>query len=171
MPSPSDASVSGQRPTTAREAANAFISSAVVWVAWITPPALIERGILEQPFHRPTAERATHSSTSRICSAAWIWIGPSGVAWHTARSVAGRHRAQRVRRDADASLRQRRHRCTRLLHQIEEAFGIVDEAALPAGRRRAAKSAIGVERRQQRQPDPVCALAAAIRSAISASLA
>jgi hypothetical protein len=58
-----------------------------------------------------------------------------------------------VRRDAHPPFRQRCHRCTRALNQIEEAIGIVDEAALPGDRRGAAKTAIGVERRQQREPD------------------
>ena len=79
MPSPSVASVSGQSPTTAPDAASARISCAVVWVAWIThqrgsSPALSRS---HSTGRRPSA--AMQSSTSFVCSAAWMWIGPSGA--------------------------------------------------------------------------------------------
>ena len=88
MPSPSVASVSGQRPTTARDAAKATISPGVVWVAWIRHQRSSSAAFSSSHStgRRPSA--ATQSSTSRTCSAAWMWIGPSGVAWQIVRSVA-----------------------------------------------------------------------------------
>ena len=126
----------------------------VVWVAWITHQRSSSAALSSSHStgRRPSA--ATQSSTSRICSAAWIWIGPSGVAAadrpQRLRASPRAANAARCRRAlAATSATDARARCD----QIEEALGIVDEAALAGGRRRAAEAAIGVERRQQREAD------------------
>ena len=116
-------------------------------------PALIERGILEQPFHRASAERR-----DAVLHFPQL-LGGVDMNRPLRRRLANRperrggHRTQGVRRDAHTSLRQSCHRCPRTPDQIEEALGIVDEAALAGSRRRAAEAAIGVERRQQREAD------------------
>ena len=52
-------------------------------------------------------DHSMQSSTSRICSAAWMWIGPSGSHRRHRRQFLGRHGAQAVRRDADHRFRYR----------------------------------------------------------------
>ena len=83
------------------------------------------------------------------------------------RKFAGVTARRRMRRDADArqgSPHSARHSSTSRANDVE----IVDEAPLLGTRRRAAEGRVGVEHRQQRQPDAGRRAAATMRSAISA---
>ena len=76
---------------------------------------------------------AMQSATSLVCSAAWMWIGPSPCAAAASRKRLRRHGAQRMRRDAE-----RAHRASafddlaRAREQRGVAVRIVEEALLPS---------------------------------------
>ena len=168
MPSPSDASVSGQRPATAPEAASAGFPAR--WCGWHGSGTSAHRPRHGRCSHstgrRPSA--AMHSSTSWVCSAAWIWIGPSGTCLAHDPQCLGRDRAQRMRRDADARFRQTAPRSPACARTAEKPIRIVEKAPLAGGRcarrrnrhrHRTTATASGRCR--------VSALAAAMRAAIS----
>ena len=98
-------------------------------------------------------DQATHSSTSRTCSAAWMWIGSRRRRSNERLELVRRHRAQRMRRDAKAGARQPVDVSAARLHQRGEAVEIGEKARLPAARRPSAAAAMGIEARQQRQAD------------------
>ena len=52
-------------------------------------PALIDRRMLQQPFDRPRPDQARQSSTSFICSAAWMCTGPPSASGMIAASSSG----------------------------------------------------------------------------------
>ena len=61
--------------------------------------------------------------------------------------------AQRMRRDAELRIRKPGDRPRARLDEALEAVAVAEEPALALNRRRAAEIALGVEHRQQRQPD------------------
>ncbi len=154
MPSPSDASVSGQRPATAPDAASARISCSVVWVAWITHQRESTPALSMQPFDRPLAERGDALLHFLRLLRGVDMDRPLGRRVANGAQRLWCHRAQRMRRDADARRRQIGNDGARALDEPEKPLRIVEEAALAIGRCRAAESAEGVERRQQGQADP-----------------
>ena len=96
-------------------------------------------------------DQARQSSTSFVCSATWMWIGPPAASATTSASSLRRHGAQTVRRDADVA---RRPRCApAVVDETREGVEIGDEPPLLRPRRRAAEGRVRVEHRQQRQPD------------------
>ena len=122
---PSDASVSGQSPTTAPDAANTRISCPVVWVAWTTHQRASSPALSSSHCTGGRPSAAMQSSTSFVCSAAWMWIGPSGTAAQTTCSACGVDRAQRMRSDADAASGQARRDRPRALDHREKPVGII----------------------------------------------
>ena len=87
-----------------------------------------------------------------------MWIGAPGVDASLQQPIASpsasvRHRAQRVRRDAEAQVRVARERGAQALEQPGEAVEVVHEAALPGSGGRAAEAAAHVQHRQQGQAD------------------
>ena len=70
------------------------------------------------------------SSTSFVCSATWMWIGPSPASAVTARSSSGVDRAQAVRRGADHRAVELPDGAPAFVEQPCEALGIVDEPPL-----------------------------------------
>ena len=89
IPSPRFDSVIGHSPATAPERASAAVSSGCIWVAWIT----------HQRASIPTWSSSTAtgglpwvavtSSTSAVCSAAWMWTGSPGRRLAACRASSG----------------------------------------------------------------------------------
>ena len=78
IPSPRLASVIGQSPTTAPERARTSTSQGIVRVQWMRHQ---RRSTGRESSSQVTGRAPRALSTSRTsssCSAAWIWIGPSG---------------------------------------------------------------------------------------------
>ena len=80
MPSPSEASVDGQRPATAPVAASAAHSAAFICVAWIRHQRASTGALSSSHCTGRAPVAARHSATSFACSAAWMCIGPGRAA-------------------------------------------------------------------------------------------
>ncbi len=93
------------------------------------------------------------SSTSLVCSPAWIWIGPSGAARHTTRSVSGvtaRNECGAMpTRPAGRGATMARVRST----SRRNRSGSLRNRRWPGAGRGRAETAIGVERGQQGKTD------------------
>ena len=154
MPSPRLASVIGHSPTTAPDCRDA-----------LELPCRRVRGMHQTPARHRLAvnsnrrsigrrpHQATQSSTSRICSATWMWIGASRGKRHDSRQLLRRHGPQTVRRHAHDAARQACSRLAARLHDARETLEIGHEAALARARLAAAEAAVGIEGRQQRERD------------------
>ena len=148
----------GQRAQTRHRAglrARRCVSSSVMCVAWIrhqrsSIPASRRAAIA------PAARRAlaTQSSTSLVCSAAWICTGPAANDRGDLAQLLRRDRAQRMRRDADSRIPAAIATISReRAISVTKAVGRIDEAELSGIGRGAAEAAIGIEAWQQRQAD------------------
>ena len=82
-----------------------------------------------------------------------MWIGPLVRAVEHRAQGLRRHGPQRMRSHADDGIGKSSDGVPRLLDEAQEAIGIVEETPLPRIGRCGAEPAIGVEGRQQRQPD------------------
>ena len=97
-------------------------------------PALIEPDIVDEPFHRACPERRkalvhfAHLLGRVNMDRPWR----DGVA-NSAQSV-GRDRAQRMRRDAEARVRQGCQDRAGAIEELEEAIRVVEAAPLGRGR-------------------------------------
>ena len=165
IPSPRLASVIGQRPTTAPLAASARASPSSMCVAWIEAPAPIDGRVIEEPAHGPRA-RPRHAILDLL-----DLLGDMDVD----RPVAGERDdgrrappASTARSECGATPTTSAPAARQSSRSSREAVEIGDETALLGPRRRAAEGRMGVEHRQQGQPDARVLAAAAMRSASSA---
>ena len=86
------------------------------------------------------------SSTSWVCSAAWMWIGPLCDRIQDDAQRVRRHGAQRMRRDADAGIGKRRDNLMRARDEAQEhRSGSLMKRRCPGVGASVAKTAIGVE--------------------------
>ena len=106
-------------------------------------------------------DQAMHSSTSAVCSAAWMWMGPDGHSSRTSVVQLRRiDRAQRMRGDAEHRRRRRGRRAVRLaFDQTPEAVEVGQKARLArlgrASRRsRRARRSRAAARARCRSPAP-----------------
>ena len=98
-------------------------------------------------------DQARHSSTSRTCSAAWMWIGPAVHRSTSARS-SGASTARSECGAMPSTAPSRRSTCRRLAsNEPPETIEIEQETRLTRRGRLAAAAAVGIERGQQRQAD------------------
>ena len=145
--------MSGQRPATAPERGEPqrLLLGHVRRVD--QAPARVDAEV-EEPFDRAAAElRDAFLDFLRLLGGVDVDRPGRRRIDHDAQRLR-RHGAQRMRRDADARIGQTSDDLLRARDEFEEPLGVVDEAALSVGRRRAAEPAVGVERRQQGQADP-----------------
>ena len=93
---------SARGPPTAPLAASASISRSVMCVACTMHQRRSTPACDTSHSTGRMRVAARHSSTSRVCSAAWMWTGASAGTRRTiCAQLLGRHRAQAVRRDAE----------------------------------------------------------------------
>ena len=156
VPSPRSASVVGARPATAPLAASAAISRSVMCVACTMHQRASTRG-LRRAATRPAACRlhAKQSSTSRVCSAAWMWIGAPA---RRERDDLRRARPASPRAGCAARRRARsrappRARAARSTRRANVSI-VCTNRRCPAVGRRAAEPGVRVEHRQQREREP-----------------
>ena len=171
MPSPRLASVIGHRPATAPDFARRALSSGVMCVQWIRHQRASRPMLSSSHCTGRAPDQATQSSTSRACSAAWMWIGPSRHRCDERAQLAARRRRAANAARCRASRREAAHHdggCD--LDEPREAIEIEQEPRLPGRGRLSAAAAVGVERRKQRQADAARRAAATMRPAISAGL-
>ena len=97
-------------------------------------PALIESDIVDKPFHRACAEYRNALVYFALLLGRVDMDRPfrGGVA-NSAQRVK-RHRTQRMRRDAEARVRQGCQDCADAVEELEEAFRIIEAAPLGRGR-------------------------------------
>ena len=60
----------------ARLSPSCEVSASVMWVAWMRHHAASTAALASSHSTGRAPDQATQSSTSRVCSATWIWIGP-----------------------------------------------------------------------------------------------
>ena len=165
-------SARARRPRRSRRAPR--VSRSVMCVACTTHQRASTRACVEQPFDRARAAPREHSSTSRVCSAAWMWIGaPRRRQAHDLPPAppASPRAGCAARRRARSHVAARASRAS-VVDELRERVGRVHEAPLSRRRRRAAESGVRVEHRQQRERDARSRCAAAtMRSASSAGSA
>ena len=129
------------------------LSSGVMCVQWIRHQRASTCMLSSSHCTGRAPDQATHSSTSRICSAAWMWMGPAGPALDQRAQLGGIDGAQRMRRDAERGAVEPGDVAPARLDQPREAVEVGQEARLPRRGRLAAAAAVGIEGRQQRQAD------------------
>ncbi len=125
-----------------------------MWVAW-TRHQRASTGAWSSSHSTGRApRRATHSSTSRSCSATWTCTGRPAASAATARSSSGVRGAQAVGGDAEGRAVEPREGAGAALDEVGvEVEGGREPPLLGAGRG-AVEARAGVEDGQQRQPDP-----------------
>ena len=117
MPSPSEASVSGQSPATAPDAASRRVSSSVMCVAWIRHQRRSTLGIVEQPGDRRGLQRRDAVRDFLGLLRCMDVDRPIAMCGDRRAQRLRRHGAQRMRRDADARVGQRLHDLARACEQ------------------------------------------------------
>ena len=106
-----------------------------------------------QPLHRAGAERGDAVLDFLHLLGGVNVDRPVRTGRHHLRQGLRRHRAQRMRRDADTCRGQCGDDVLRPCDQLEEAIDVVEEALLPRRRRRIVEATGHIERGQQRQAD------------------
>ncbi len=108
-------------------------------------PATIDVCMIEQPLHRPGTQHrnAVLDLLDLLGGMNVDW--PNGARSHDLLQRIDRNRAQRMRRDPHARVRERGNDLMRARDQSEEAVQIVEEALLSRTRRRATDAAAHIE--------------------------
>ena len=143
----------GHRPATAPDLrqARALVGRHVRAVD--QAPARVEAHVVQQPLHGARAgpgDAVVH--LARLLGG--VDVDGAGGPSLDERAQLGRiDGAQRMRRDAEGGARKPRDMAAAGLQQPREAIEIEQEARLPGRGRLPAAAAVGIEGRQQRQPD------------------
>ena len=147
VPSPRSASVVGASPATAPLAASAAVSRSVMCVACTMHQRESACACVSSHSTGRMRVAAKQSSTSRVCSAAWIWIGAAGPASRTDLSELFRgDGAQAVRSDPE-HVAMFGGTLAQPVIQVCKGGHRMHEAPLPGGGGRAAESCMRIEHR------------------------